>query len=353
MIAASWVRREDGVVMTMAATAVGALMGTLLIGGALVVAGSLSADEGGVAGAAGPAITPRIDVGADELDRLPAGRRLLVRAADAAAPRVDGRVYELSHERGVEPAGRLVCKQVHASRLGPGLCLALAPSERSYEAIVFDADRKPRLRFPIQGVPDRARVSRDGKLAGYTTFDRGSSQGYFANTSGFSVDTRIVDLATGDTVLYLDDRLEVVRRDGKPFRPVDVEYWGVTFGRGGRFLATMGDVFDHYLIAGDARSSRVRILAKGIECPSLSPDGRRIAYKRRVPYSDTWRFHVRDLSSGRDVALAETRSIDDQPEWLDDDRIVYSDDKATFVVPADGRGEPKRLARGATSPASL
>jgi hypothetical protein len=109
----------------------------------------------------------------------------------------------------------------------------------------------------------------------------------------------------------------------------------------------------HYLIRGAVGSGQARVIARRVECPALSPDGTRIAYKRRIPYTTTWRLHVLHLATGRDVRLPERRSIDDQPEWWGDDRIAYSDDRSVFVVPADGSGRVRRIAAHATSPTYL
>ena len=43
--------------------------------------------------------------------------------------------------------------------------------------------------------------------------------------------------------------------------------------------------------------------------------------------------------------------MDDQVEWLDDERILYGRDGSIWVVPADGSGHPERLIEGADSPA--
>jgi hypothetical protein len=98
------------------------------------------------------------------------------------------------------------------------------------------------------------------------------------------------------------------------------------------------------------------VIADDVECPSLSPDNRRIAFLRRgqdarpVP-----RPHVLDLATGAVTPLAETRSVDDQVEWLDDARIAYalphgSGSAAVWTVPADGTGEPVMLRADAYSP---
>ena len=67
------------------------------------------------------------------------------------------------------------------------------------------------------------------------------------------------------------------------------------------------------------RSRQVEVLRSGVECPSLSPDEQRIAFKQAVrPGSQVWRPAVLRLSDLTVTELPETRSVDDQIEWLDD-----------------------------------
>ena len=141
-----------------------------------------------------------------------------------------------------------------------------------------------------------------------------------------------------------------VTRDGKPFKAIDFNFWGVTFTRDGRrFYATLSTGGKMYLVEGDIQTRRARVIHEGVECPSLSPDETRIAYKQRQ--GRTWRLHVLDLASGRETALAETRSVDDQVEWLDDERIMYGLEGDVWVVPADGGGKPRVYIPDALSPA--
>jgi Tol biopolymer transport system component len=97
------------------------------------------------------------------------------------------------------------------------------------------------------------------------------------------------------------------------------------------------------------------------EGPSLSPDQTKIAYKRRID-SETcgvWRLAVLDLRSGLESLLAETRSVDDQLEWLNDNRLLHGlsqpgSEAATsdfWVVPADGTGSPTVFIPEASPPA--
>ena len=89
------------------------------------------------------------------------------------------------------------------------------------------------------------------------------------------------------------------------------------------------------------------MIHENVECPSLSPDGTRIAYKHRTGVEDARRggSTVLDLATMRETPLAETRSVDDQAEWLDDDHVLYGVDGAVYAVPADGSGEPAALPR--------
>jgi hypothetical protein len=79
-----------------------------------------------------------------------------------------------------------------------------------------------------------------------------------------------------------------------------------------------------------------------------------VAYKKRVgPSSAPWRLTVLDLATMRETPLAETRSIDDQAEWLDDGRVLYGRGGQVWVVPADGSGSPSRYAATADSPSAV
>jgi Tol biopolymer transport system component len=97
----------------------------------------------------------------------------------------------------------------------------------------------------------------------------------------------------------------------------------------------------------------MHVLRDGVECPSVSPDGKQIVFKSRINGENRWRVRVLDLATLADHAVAEERSIDDQVEWLDDETLAYSDGHDVYTVPADGSGEPGLLVRDATSPVRL
>lgn len=276
---------------------------------------------------------------------------LLVRAVDPADPRLNGRVARVSAsgDGGPVPVGELACQRVHMAA-GRGLCLALAPSGVDYVVRFFDRRFKVRGELPLDGLPSRARVSPSGRFGSMTTFVTGHS---YAQAGEFSTSTTIVDMHSREPVASLEE-FEVFR-DGERIDSPDFNFWGVTFAHDDdRFYATLATGGRRYLVEGSLRRRQVRVLRENVECPSLSPTGTRVAYKRRVGSGEDWRLHVLDLRTMRDVALGEHRSIDDQVEWLNDRTVLYGDERDVWAVRADGRGgPPRRLLRRAASPARL
>jgi Tol biopolymer transport system component len=134
----------------------------------------------------------------------------------------------------------------------------------------------------------------------------------------------------------------------------DFNFWGVTFmpDDSNEFYATLRSAGATYLVRGDVAARTMTVLQTNVECPSLSPDGTRIAYKKLIgDVLGQWRLHVLDLATMTETALAETRNIDDQAEWLDNDTVLYGDGASIWSVPSDGRGEPTLFISDALSPA--
>jgi hypothetical protein len=274
---------------------------------------------------------------------------LAVRAVDPRDPRLGGAVtvVDPSHPRRRSDHG-LECERI-ALGGGRGLCLYLARSGVDYRASILDSRFHVRHRLSLEGVPSRARVSPDGRYGATTTFTTGDS---YTEAGGFSTRTNLLDMATGHIIADLESFTVV--QDGHTLHAPDFNFWGVSFTRADsdRFYATLGTGTHHYLVRGSVRGRRLEILRDAVECPAVSPDGRRIAYKRPLG-GGRWRLAVLDLATLRSHDLAETRSIDDQSEWLDPRHIGYSDGHDVWAVDADGSGQPVRLVRGAQSPISV
>ncbi|MEV4945934.1 hypothetical protein [Streptomyces sp. NPDC053755] len=245
-------------------------------------------------------------------------------------------------------AGGPVCDRFHASG-STALCLQRRPGvpARSY-ALVLDRRLREVRRIALPGIPNRARVSASGRMLSWTMFATGDSYA----TAAFSTRTSILDLRTG----YLVKNMEQIplTLGGRRYHAPDVNYWGVTFARDdNRFYATVATKGSTYLVEGDMRGWSARALRENVECPSLSPDGTRIAFKKKVSrdVKAPWRLHVLDLRTLREHPVAERRSVDDQAAWADDGTLAYGHEGAVWTVPADGTGAPRRLVSGASSPA--
>jgi hypothetical protein len=253
----------------------------------------------------------------------------------------------------------LRCEVVHVSG-GHGICLSADRGVfTTYAATLFDANTfATRGTFALKGIPSRARVSVDGKLAALTVFVSG--HGY--SSLDFSTQTLLVDFAKH--LVLADLETFSVTRDGAPLSNPDFNFWGVTFTPDAKqFYATLSTAGKHYLIRGDIAARSATVIHENVECPSLSPDARRVAYKKRIMEGDRvlWQLHVLELASGREIALSEKRSIDDQLEWLDNRHVLYSVPSAAdgsspstdvWQVAVDAHTPPRLFLRNAYSPAT-
>ncbi|MFJ9518612.1 TolB family protein [Kitasatospora sp. NPDC101801] len=280
-----------------------------------------------------------------------AGPRLYYR--DAGTGRV---AYREPAPAAVPVVGGPSCERFHAAG-DTALCLQQLPGlPARADAVVLDRRLRETQRITLPGIPNRARVSASGRMLSWTMFATGDSYA----TSAFSTRTSILDLNTG----YLIKSMEQIplTLDGARYHAPDVNFWGVTFAKDdNRFYATVATKGRTYLVQGDLAAWSATALRENVECPSLSPDNTRIAFKKRVTEGADapWRLYVLDLRTMTEHPLAEPHSVDDQAAWLDDGTIAYAlpapDGHGTDVwsVPADGTGAPSLTVPGASSPVEV
>ena len=241
----------------------------------------------------------------------------------AFAPLADlehGRIVtEIEAERVYAAGQRLVC-------LGsfPG-----AEGRLEDGAFVLDENLRLVRTIPLIGLPSRVRASRDGTLAAVTLFVKGDS---YAG-AGFSTRTYVFDLDGRGPIRDLE-KLKIKQGEIAIDSP-DMNFWGVTFDEPPtRILVTLRSGDTRWLVDASLEKGEGREIHARVECPSLSPDRTRLAYKRlanTLPLR--WRIATLDLASDKERVLAgETRSIDDQVEWLDATHVVYA------VSEPDARG---------------
>lgn len=220
------------------------------------------------------------------------------------------------------------CDRVYA-RADDASCLV---TERGvvthYRAVDLDRSWKPIDTTSLPGLPSRTRLSPDGRLVSSTVFVNGDSY----MTTGFSTRTVIREVDGGD---YGDLEDFTLVLDGRKSSPADRNIWGVTFAADDEtFYATVATGGHTYLARGSLSHRTLTTIARTVECPSLSPDGSRIAFKQvRTDRGrgSWWTPAVLDLATGRRTVLrGETHNVDDQIEWLDDDTLLYG-------LPREGR----------------
>jgi hypothetical protein len=244
----------------------------------------------------------------------------------------------------------LHCDRVYFAG-GRGLCVKRGGGfAAGYRAEVFGPDLKVSHALGVTGIPSRARVSPDGRYGAVTLFVTGHA---YADPGSFSTQTTLIDMATGGKIADLEQF--TVFHGSKQVTAIDVNYWGVTFGRDGdTFYATLATGGKTYLIQGSIGQRRAHVIHDNVECPSLSPDGTRIAYKKRTGSSSApWHLTVLDLATMLETPISDARSVDDQVEWLDDAHVLYGVDGAVWKANADGTGEPQRYIARADSPAAV
>jgi len=248
----------------------------------------------------------------------------------------------------------LDCERVYATAVSGACVAAQRGIVPSYRLILLDDRLRPTAEDELTGLPSRLRISGDGALVSTTTFVTGHSY------AGSSFSTETVLRRGQQQIGNLEDFTAVV--DGRPLTAVSRNFWGVTFAADGdTFYATAAVCENTWLVRGSVSRRTLTSLRGNVECPSLSPDGSRVAYKKRVsttpPYR--WRIAVLDLADGTETMIADDRSIDDQVEWLDEDQLLYAvarpGSEATvtdvWVARADGTGTPQIAIPEANSPA--
>jgi hypothetical protein len=246
------------------------------------------------------------------------------------------------------------CESVYVAG-GMGSCLTADRGVfTTYTASIFDAAFKKLFAVPLNGIPSRTRVSPNGKFAAVTVFVTG--HGY--DSVDFTTQTSLIDTSTGK--ILADMETFAVSKDGQAFEAKDFNFWGVTFAPDNdRFYSTLSSNRKHYLIEGSVKARTAHVIHENVECPSLSPDATRVAYKKRLPGDRVvWQLHVLDLKTLGETSLAERRSVDDQLEWLDNERVLYSlphsetpgPSTDVWVASADGKGKPRLFLPNAYSP---
>ncbi|WP_147383879.1 hypothetical protein [Noviherbaspirillum sedimenti] len=217
----------------------------------------------------------------------------------------------------------LACERVHMARqsifcLGTsqqgstGTGLSYAVTDFKLETVFFG-------KMPMGMAVSRARVSPDATHAGSTVFIAGHAYG----TASFATQALVIDLRQRKLSMPPLENWNIFHNNVQ-ISSKDMNLWGVSFDPRNPdiFYVTAAIKERPYLARGSISARRIDLLRPGIECPSVSPDGSKLAFKKRRGRTG-WAPAVLDLASDRETVFQESRSIDDQIEWLDNHTLVY------------------------------
>jgi hypothetical protein len=252
----------------------------------------------------------------------------------------------------------LVCDRVYQTDAYESCLQTNAGVVTTYTATLFDKNGGVVKKWGLPGLPSRTRISHDNKLLAFTSFVTGSAYA----TVGFSTATDIYSIA--DDRDYGNIEQFTLYIDGAENTNADRNIWGVTFvpGDDNAFYATAATAGHTYLVRGDLGARTLTEVHETAECPSVSPDGTRVAFKVNISKTSTafWNIAVMDIATGKVTMMPDKRDVDDQVEWLNNSKIVYGlphaktpGDYDVWATSADGSGRAKRLIRHAWSPSVL
>ncbi len=285
--------------------------------------------------------------------RTPSRPSIVFRNTQAGAAFGKVASVPLTAPGGKRTVSPLSCERVYATRGALSCMSRLATTPVGYRETLYESDGSENLFWSLPGPPSRTRLSSDSQLAAWTSFVDGES---YANVK-FATQT-IITQVHGTYYGPLDAFTFLL--DAKPYYQDDLNFWGVTFASDDNtFYATAASAGKTWLVRGNLRGRTVVALREGAECPSLSPDGKRVAFKKNLGTADQprWTLAVYDLASKAETVLPLTGNVDDQADWLDDQTLLFGipvagaeGDFNVYSAPADGSRPESAFVEHASSP---
>ncbi len=212
------------------------------------------------------------------------------------------------------------CMRVHINA-DHGVCLSqdegVVPQFRTtfFEAINPEVEIKS---YP-SALPSRARISPDGTFSAVTAFVTGSSYVDIGSETTTLVTIDEID----STALLRGARQFEILSDESRFDNQDPQFWGIAFADENDIYMTGFFGEEPEIMRGSLDDMTMEPTGWIGSCPSVSPDGKTLVFKEMLPNGDFELVAV-DVDTQTKWKLGETRSVDDQVEWLDNDTILYA-----------------------------
>lgn len=284
-------------------------------------------------------------------DHLPLGHRIVFRNTASGMGYGMVAAVPLDAPGGPRGLGTIACDRVDAADGLVSCMRTVRGIPTTFETQVLNERGETVETWPLPGIPSRTRVSKDGLVA-TTAFVTGHSYA----TSTFSTETTVTS-PDGRNYGNLEDF--TMKVDGRKLTSADRNVWGVTFAGGDLFYATVASGGKTWVMSGSFTQRSLESVKENAECPSISPDGKRIAYKKRRPGvgSVHWDIAVLDLASKQEILMPLEQGLDDQVEWLDNDTLLFGlpragavGDSDVYSISVENGADPHLLIEHAWSP---
>lgn len=258
---------------------------------------------------------------------------------------------DMNDPSGARTLTQTACDRVYAAA-GLVSCLRTVRGvPTTFETDILELDGQILDTAPLPGVPSRTRVS-PGGLVATTAFVTGHSYA----TNSFSTETTIRG-ADGTDYGNLENYTMTV--DGQELTAVDRNVWGVTFESDDKFYATAASGGKTWLMHGSISNRSMTSVLENAECPSISPQRDKVAYKKRSTKLGIvhWDIAVLDLKSMEEIVIPLDEGYDDQIEWLDDQTMIFGlpragtvGDSDIYSIKTDAKALPELFIEHAWSP---
>lgn len=319
-----------------------ALIAVLCLGGAAIYAfGAYQRYQDRNSGVSAASIT----------DQLPRGRRVVFRNTASGTGYGMVAAVSLDDPGGARSLGDIACDRVDAADGLLSCMRTIRGVPTTFETQVVDSSGRSVEAWALPGVPSRTRVSDNGLVA-TTSFVTGHSYA----TNSFSTETTVKS-PDGRNYGNLENFTMMV--GGRRLTAIDRNVWGVTFAGNNAFYATVASGGKTWLMLGNFDKKTMTSIMQNAECPSVSPDGKSVAYKKRRSGAGAvhWDIGVLDLASKKEMIIPLSDSLDDQLEWLDESTLLYGQPRAgavgdsdVFSISAAEHAQPRLLIEHAWSP---